>query len=167
MQIETERLLPRRFREADHDDLYEFLSQLKDDEFEGYPGITYENAKAQLSCRVDSDEFLAIELKTTGKVIGNISCGHRAYSAREIGYIVNRQYQRRGFALEALTAVIDHLFQQGVHRAYAECDPGNERSWRLLEKAGFIREAHFRRTSSSTRMKTAIRSGRTPMYTRC
>ena len=45
MVIRTERLLLRRFRESDYDDLFEFLSQLEDDEFEGYPGITYENGK--------------------------------------------------------------------------------------------------------------------------
>ena len=38
--ILTERLILRRFREADGDDLYEFLSQLENDEYEGYPGIT-------------------------------------------------------------------------------------------------------------------------------
>ena len=31
--------------ESDNDDLFEFLSQLKDDEFEGYPGINYENGR--------------------------------------------------------------------------------------------------------------------------
>ena len=37
-EIRTERLLLRPFRESDYDDLFEFLFQLKDDEFEGYPG---------------------------------------------------------------------------------------------------------------------------------
>ena len=46
--IRTERLLLRRFRESDYDDLFEFLSQLEDDEFEGYPGITWENGREYL-----------------------------------------------------------------------------------------------------------------------
>jgi len=37
MAIGTEWLILRRFRESDYDDLFEFLSQLEDDEFEGYP----------------------------------------------------------------------------------------------------------------------------------
>ena len=49
----------------------EYLSQLKDDEFEGYPGITYENGREHLQYRVGSEEFYAIELKDSGKVIGN------------------------------------------------------------------------------------------------
>ena len=39
--IKTERRILRRFEESDHDDLHEFLSRLKNDEFEGYPGIIY------------------------------------------------------------------------------------------------------------------------------
>lgn len=35
--IETERLILRPFRESDYDDLFEFLYQLRDDEFEGNP----------------------------------------------------------------------------------------------------------------------------------
>ena len=46
--IETKRLLLREFMEADYDDLYEFLSQLENDEFEGYPDITYENGIPKL-----------------------------------------------------------------------------------------------------------------------
>ena len=36
-----------------------FLSQLKDDEFEGYPGITYENGKKHLEYRLGSVGFFA------------------------------------------------------------------------------------------------------------
>ena len=112
-EIITERLILRGFKEKDYDDLYEYLSQLRDDEFEGYPGITYENGREHLKYRVGSDEFYAIELKETGKVIGNIYYGKRDFEAREVGYIVNKNYQRRGYASEALSAVIDNAFHGG------------------------------------------------------
>ena len=83
MIIETKRLILRNFKETDYDDLYEFLSQLRDSEFEGYPGITYENGKKHLAYRVDSEEFYAVELKSTGKVIGNIYCGNRDFLQRK------------------------------------------------------------------------------------
>ena len=60
------------FKESDYDDLFEYLSQLENDEFEGYPGITYENGREHLKYRVGSNEFYAIELLEFGKVIGNI-----------------------------------------------------------------------------------------------
>lgn len=131
-QITTDRLILRPFRETDHDDLYEFLSQLEDNEFEGYPGITYESCKQHLDYRVSSGDFIAVALKDTGKVIGNIYYGSRDFEARELGYIINQHYQRKGYALEALSAVIRAAFAQGVHRVYAECDPRNTCSWGLL-----------------------------------
>ena len=40
------------------------------------------------------------------------------------------------------------MFNQGVHRIYAECAPQNTSSWKLMEKIGMIREAHFRKNVS-------------------
>ncbi len=143
-EIRTERLLLRPFRESGYDDLFEFLSQLENDEFEGYPGITYENGREHLKYRLGSEEFYAIELTESGKVIGNIYCGNRDFEAREVGYIVSKRYQQKGYAAEALSAVIAQAFREGAHRVYAECDPRNVPSWKLLEKAGLLREAHMK-----------------------
>ena len=143
-EIKTARLLLRRFRESDYDDLFEFLSQLEDDEFEGYPGITYDNGREHLRQRLGSEEFYAVVLPDSGKVIGNIYCRARDFAAKEVGYIINKDYQRQGYATEALSAVIHSVFWDGVHRVYAECDPRNTASWKLLESVGFRREAHLR-----------------------
>lgn len=150
-QLITERLILREFRESDYDDLFEYLSQLEDDEFEGYPGITYENGREHLNYRMGSEEFYAIELKESGKVIGNIYYGHRDFEAKEVGYIINKKYQRKGYASEALSAVIENGFKAGVHRIYAECDPRNTCSWKLLEKVGLEREAHLKQNVFSHR----------------
>lgn len=163
MRIETERLVLRIFTETDYDDLYEFLSQLRDNEFEGYPGITYETGREHLKYRVNSEEFYAIVLKETGKVIGNIYYGKRDFEAREIGYIVNQNFRRKGYALEAITAVIDNAFANGVHRVFAECDPRNECSWKLLERAGLDREAHFKKIFFFKGMHQVSQSGKIRM----
>ena len=115
-ELRTERLVLRTFRESDYDDLYEFLSQFEDDEFEGYPGITYENGREHLKYRLASEEFYAIELTETGKVIGNIYCGNRDFAAREVGYIINKRYQQKGYAAEALSAVIAQAFREGAQQ---------------------------------------------------
>lgn len=106
--IETKRLILRNFEERDYEDVYEFLSQRKEDEFEAYPDITYENGREHLAYRVHNDEFIAIQLKDTGKIIGNVYLGKRDFEARELGYIVNKDYQRRGYAREA-------FFRQNVY----------------------------------------------------
>ena len=94
-EIRTNRLILRSFKESDYDDLFEFLSQLEDDEFEGYPEITYEKGKEYLKYRIESNAFYAMELLDSKKVIGNIYYGKREYDAREIGYIVNKHFQRK------------------------------------------------------------------------
>ncbi len=76
-------------------------------------------------------------------MIGNIFCGKRDFAAREVGFIVNKRYQQKGYAAEAPTAVIVQAFREGAHRIYAECDP-RVPSWKLLEKVGLRREAYFR-----------------------
>ena len=48
-------------------------------------------------------------------------------------------------AAESCKALIQQAFSNGVHRIYAECDPDNANSWKLLEALGFRREAHFRK----------------------
>lgn len=49
----------------------------------------------------------------------------------------------RGMAVRALVA---HAFSSlGAHRVVASCNPDNVASWRVLERAGFVREARLRR----------------------
>lgn len=144
MQLETNRLILRSFVEQDYDDLYEFLSQRKDDKFEAYPDITYENGKEHLAYRLGSEEFFAIELKESKKVIGNVYLGNRDFEAKEIGYIINKDYQRMGYATEAIKALLHYVFAHKTHRIFAECHPNNDCSWKLLESLGFLREAYFK-----------------------
>ena len=140
----TDRLILRNFEESDYEDVYEFLSQRKEDDFEAYPDITYENGREHLEYRVHNDEFVAIQLKTTGKIIGNVYFDNRDFESKELGYIVNKDYQRQGYATEAIAEVLKAGFQAGVHRVFAECDPRNTCSWKLIECLHFSREAFFR-----------------------
>jgi putative hydrolase of the HAD superfamily len=65
--------------------------------------------------------------------------------AVELGITVARPSQGQGLALEAVRGVVDALFQQGhVHRIIAYVAVANERSQRLFERAGFLREGLLR-----------------------
>ena len=78
-------------------------------------------------------------------MIGNVYMGKRDFDALEAGYVFNRSFWGQGYAFESCQALIQQAFSAGCHRIYAECDPRNTRSWRLLEALGFQREAHFRK----------------------
>ena len=57
----------------------------------------------------------------------------------EIGYGILDEYQRLGYASEAVAAAVNWaLAQPGVTRVEAETAPDNRASQRVLEKCGFI-----------------------------
>ena len=140
---ETKRLILRRFRESDLQDLHEYLSDPQVVAFEPYKPMTIEEVKENLAWRISTDEMIAVVLKEIDKLIGNVYLGKREFDSLEIGFVFNSRFQHRGYAQESCEKLIQAAFASGVHRIYAECDPENENSWRLLERLGFRREAHL------------------------
>lgn len=141
--IETERLLLRRYRESDLQDLFEYLSDPKVVEYEPYKPLSLEETKSNLEWRIGTEEMVAVELKASHKMIGNVYLGKRDFASLEIGYVFHRDHWGKGYARESCEALIQQAFANGIHRIYAECDPQNRSSWKLLEALGFRREAHF------------------------
>ena len=142
---ETERLVLRRYKKEDLQDLFEYLSDKEVVEYEPYRPLTLNETKDNLQWRIGTDEMIAVELKNSHKMIGNVYMGKREFEAMEIGYVFNRNYWGNGYAAESCKALIQQAFTNGIHRIYAECDPCNKNSWKLLEALGFQREAHLRK----------------------
>lgn len=142
--IQTERLILRRFRETDLEDLFEYLSDPIVVEHEPYRAMTLDEVRENLNWRISTDEMIAVVLKDSGKLIGNIYLGKRDFDSLELGYVFNQSFWGKGYAAEGCRKAVELAFQNGVHRVYAECDPRNESSWRLLERLGFRREGHLK-----------------------
>ena len=142
--VETERLILRCFRESDLQDLHEYLSAPHVVAFEPYKPQSLEEVRENLAWRISTNEMIAVELKETGKLIGNVYLGKRDFDSLEIGFVFNRCFQHQGYARESCEKLIEAAFATGIYRIYAECDPENKASWGLLERLGFIREAHLR-----------------------
>lgn len=65
--------------------------------------------------------------------------------AAEIGYTFAREHQGKGYATEAVEAVLDHLFSRPeLTRVCATLHPDNHPSSALLERTGFRFEGHTR-----------------------
>jgi RimJ/RimL family protein N-acetyltransferase len=63
----------------------------------------------------------------------------------ELGYILRPDAHGAGIAREAVAAVLEHGFQvRGLRRIFADTDPDNAASIRLLEKVGFRYEGRLR-----------------------
>lgn len=84
----------------------------------------------------------AVELKDDGALIGDVGVGlHDNLMQAELGYTLAPGRQRRGYAAEAVRAVLRDLFERRrLRRVSAVCDARNERSARLLERVGFLLE---------------------------
>lgn len=66
----------------------------------------------------------------------------------ELGWVLAPSYTGRGFASEAVRAVIDVCFGTlGLRRVHAGCFADNEPSWKLMERLGMRREEFSRRTA--------------------
>jgi [ribosomal protein S5]-alanine N-acetyltransferase len=88
----------------------------------------------------------AITKKGDPKFIGII--GHYRikweHFRSEIGYMLLPEYHGQGIITEAIKLMIDYGFNDmKMHSLEAIIDPKNIASARVLEKNGFIKEAHF------------------------
>ncbi len=84
-----------------------------------------------------------VALRGDDAVIGTATLfGFQADHQRaEIGYAIASRYWRRGYAREAVGAVLAHGFGAlGLHRIEADVDPRNAASLALLDTFGFRRE---------------------------
>jgi len=143
VSVESERLFIRRFVPGDWQDLYEYLSQDSICRYQPYDAFTKECAKREAASR-SSDHYWAVCMKENNKLIGDVYLHTRKYGVWELGYAINEKYQKNGFAMEAVEALVDDAFRnKGAHRIEAMCDPQNVASWKLLERIGFRREGHL------------------------
>ncbi|MFO0838069.1 MAG: GNAT family protein [Phycisphaerae bacterium] len=60
-------------------------------------------------------------------------------------YAVHPDHWRRGYAREAVSALLDRAFGElALHRVFADCDPRNTPSCRLAERMGMTLEGRLR-----------------------
>lgn len=147
------RLVIRNFRDSD---LETFIAYRNIHEVAIYQGWKlpypremalelFENGKNKESVGQGEWIQLAVELKESGELIGDVGIFVFRHDRRQarIGFTIAPSYWRKGFALEATTRLLEYLFdERDFHRVSADCDALNIGSWKMLEKAGFRREAH-------------------------
>jgi [ribosomal protein S5]-alanine N-acetyltransferase len=153
--LETERLLLREFRAADEPDIHAYACDPEVVRLMIWGPNTPEMTRTYLEGVLEAQQRwprpevgLAVELTSERRVIGSI--GLRIKDARnrtaDIGYVLHRAYWGQGYMVEAARAVLDAGFRAvGLHRVWATCDPRNRASYRVMEKLGMRREAHFRK----------------------
>jgi len=81
-----------------------------------------------------------------GEAFGDLAL-HLSQKARtaEVGYTFAREHWGNGYAVEALEALVEYLFDDlGVTRVFGMLHPDNRASAMVLERTGFLFEGHTR-----------------------
>lgn len=145
--IETERLILRPFREGDAADLFAYLRAPTARCFLSLKLADLAEAEIEVRKRARDEGSVAICLKQTGQVIGDLFGGAREDEedrTTSVGWHLNPQFGGQGYAFEAAWALLDHLFRvMGFRRIYAYVEDQNRPSQRLCEKLGMRREGVF------------------------
>lgn len=85
----------------------------------------------------------------SGRMVGSLQCYRSGPSIHglEIGYVIHDQEDRsKGFAAEGLRLFSDHLFarENTIFRHQLVIEVWNTASWKVAERAGFVREGILR-----------------------
>lgn len=150
--LETERLVLREFTPGDYEAAHAYGSDPRVVEYMSFGPNTEEDTRHFLERAVQKQverprTGYTLALTLGGEVIGG--CGITVTDARfgegEIGYCMRPEFWGRGVGTEAAGELIRFGFTElGLHRIMAKCDPENVASWRVMEKAGMLREGRLR-----------------------
>jgi [ribosomal protein S5]-alanine N-acetyltransferase len=155
IEILTERLKLRLIELSDLNSIHKLHSLPETDEFNalGIPKNVEETktiiqpwiAENKLS-KIKNYTF-AIENRLNREFIGlfGLKLGNEKYKRGEVWYKIHSDYWKKGYATESLKAVINFGFENlKLHRIEAGCAVGNISSFKVLEKAGMVREGRLR-----------------------
>ena len=144
-KLVTDRLVLREAQESDLEALHDAMRRPEAMRYWSTPEHeTLEETRVWLQRMLHpphpSDDFV---ITLDGRVIGKAG----SWKLPEVGYLIHPDYWGKGYATEAMRAVIAHLFAtHDLDRLVAEVDPRNAASLGLLAKLGFVETHREERT---------------------
>jgi RimJ/RimL family protein N-acetyltransferase len=151
--LSTKRLDLRRISDQDEEEIFFLRSDEEMLQFlDRDPAKSIDQARQwirMINDGTDNNQYITwgMALKNDPKLIGTITFWNvqKEHYRAEIGYALHSKVQGKGLMQEAMTIVLDYGFNtMKLHSVEANVNPANERSIRLLEKNGFVREAYHR-----------------------
>ncbi|QCO16702.1 N-acetyltransferase (plasmid) [Azospirillum brasilense] len=142
--ITTDRLILRPFRNGDAPDLLAYLRRPRASCFLSLKLDDLDAAAAEVETRSRSDEHVAVCLRSTGRVIGDLFQVPEPPDTYAVGWNFNADFAGAGYAVEAARALFGHLFTvKQARRLYAYVEETNVASQRLCERLGMRKEGLF------------------------
>lgn len=150
------------FAAANHPEVMQYMDWLRPTDV---AETTAHLRKAETAWTEATEFQWAILKRTTSELVGTISCRPRAHLA-DFGYFLGRSHWGKGYASEAVARVVDLLFLQlDIVRVWATADAANDKSRRVLERAGLRLEGIMRMATYRPNLGGAPRD--TALYARC
>jgi len=153
LPLKTQRLMLRRLLPVDADDLLAIYGNPDNARYEFWQAWTAEQVEELIYSQAEvflGDPgvpfILGVIEPDSGALIGAVHLTINSIEDRqgELGFSFNPAHTGRGFATEAVNAALGYaFFTMKMHRMFAAVDTRNERSWKLMERLGMRREAHF------------------------
>lgn len=146
MTLTTERLLLRRYKTEDWERVHIYGSDPDFSKYELWGPNTLDDTHKFVAEMVQQTETnprykfdFAVCLKENELLIGG--CGIRRETelsqVANLGWAINPEFQRKGYATEAARALIEYGFQRlNLSVIYATCDTRNAPSYKVMEKLG-------------------------------
>jgi len=141
--LETERLLLRKFKDEDLDDLFEYAKLETVGPNAGWiPHPNKEHTQKILNHFVSGDDVWAMVKKDENKVIGSIGLHHTTLNnfglVYELGYVMSTPYEGSGFMTEGVAEIINHAFTNiKLDKIYVGHFLENKRSEKLISRFNF------------------------------
>ena len=150
MYLETNRLILRKPDLEDVDTYLEFINSEFVQQYNVMLQATRKSVEAEFQNTEEDSLLVAIELKSSGKIIGIIHVHEDSIrfrvASKEISYFLREEESRKGYMKEALFALIEYLFQvEQLECIAARCFLPNIASRRLLESLAFKMEGIVRK----------------------
>ena len=150
-KIETKRLILRRYKENDIDDIYEIITDDRLSKYIKYPKLAKEEELKLIKQWIaDADnskyEKWVIVRKSDGTLVGNIDVNTitNKHNYCNVGYTIRYDYWGNGYASEALTAVSNHLLNDnGYYLIECTCNELNIQLSKVIIKAGFKKDGYI------------------------
>ncbi|MBP1993695.1 GNAT family N-acetyltransferase [Paenibacillus eucommiae] len=143
-KIETHRLILRNFSEADSQGLLEYLGNPRVSCFLDERTSTLEEAALKVQKRSKDDSYVAVCLKDSDYLIGELFYLKEEPDTYSIGWNFNAQFEGLGYANESVKAFLKYLFMQlGARRLYSYVEDDNYRSQKLCDRLGMRKEGYF------------------------
>ena len=159
LPLETARLRLRELSTNDEDEFIALYSDARITRHLLYGPTNAESAREHLTAAIRRQRAtrrdtweLGVELAATGRLVGACDLTLHSREEAEIGYLLAHACWQQGFGTEMAVALIDAAFGQlGATRVLSTVEIHNDRSARVLDKAGLRWEGTLRRYAKAKR----------------